>query len=171
MVGLLTSLLALAYCLPPWLAIWHLYQLKSQAYFVFLLLFIVMANDSGAYFGGRFFGGKIFGQRKLSPRLSPKKTIEGAVVGLVSGVIAAITIATLWGQNPFSLLSLAFTAMIVGIVSILGDLVESYFKRFAQVKDSGKVLPGHGGFLDRVDGIMFGASALYALLLLFEQKL
>ncbi len=158
MSKIVSSLLCLVYGCLPWLSVWELYLMEPHSYLLFLLLTIVMLNDTGAYFCGLKFG-----KHKLAPRLSPKKTIEGAVGGLFSGVIGAIVWDKILGRGIFSLKYLVFCALLVGAFSILGDLVESFFKRYAKVKDSGRVFPGHGGFLDRVDGIMFAAPMLCLL--------
>jgi len=111
------------------------------------ILFITWATDIGAYIGG-----KIFGKHKLAPSISPGKSWEGAI----SGLLTACLVAGLLGQAlelslGFSLL----TGVILGILGELGDLVESLFKRYCRVKDSGKAIPGHGGFLDRFDSLLF----------------
>jgi phosphatidate cytidylyltransferase len=118
------------------------------------LIFIVCSADIGAYFAGRAFG-----KHKLAPRVSPGKTWEGAVGGLLSVALMA------WGGAAyFGLPQLAAVlfGMAVGAFSIIGDLTESMFKRAANLKDSGKLLPGHGGLLDRLDSVT-AAAPLYAL--------
>jgi phosphatidate cytidylyltransferase len=121
---------------------------------VLWLILMVCAADIGAYFAGRSFG-----RRKLAPRVSPGKTWEGAVGGLLMVALAA------WaGALYFALPALAVIAFGcgVGIFSVIGDLTESMFKRAAQLKDSGTLLPGHGGLLDRIDSVT-AAAPLYAL--------
>jgi phosphatidate cytidylyltransferase len=124
---------------------------------VLWLVLLVIAADIGAYFAGRSLG-----RRKLAPRVSPGKTVEGAVGGLV--LVAAVAGAA---AAHFSLpaLSAVIFGCAVGICSIVGDLTESMFKRAAGLKDSGSLLPGHGGLLDRIDGFT-AAAPLYALGLL-----
>jgi phosphatidate cytidylyltransferase len=121
---------------------------------VLWLVLMVCAADIGAYFAGRAFG-----RRKLAPRVSPGKTIEGAVGGLLLVAVVAGS-----GALYFGLPTLAVTAfgLGVGIFSIVGDLTESMFKRAAELKDSGGILPGHGGMLDRLDSVT-AAAPLYAL--------
>jgi len=122
---------------------------------VFFLLLVVWMGDSGAYYVG-----KTFGRHKLSPRISPKKTIEGLAGGMATSVIAAVVIHfTFFPEFPL------FHAIIAGVIlsfaGVVGDLAESMWKRSADVKDSGTLLPGHGGFLDRFDSILFTAPILY----------
>ncbi len=152
----------------PWIVMWDLYEAAPKAEFLLLLLAIVWASDTGAYFGGRFLGRKIFGDRRLAPHKSPKKTWEGAVFGFFAGVIASFIFSHLNPEYFATPWAAGITGAIVGIFGQLGDLVESVFKRFSQVKDSGKILPGHGGILDRVDGLIVAAPALWFMLKLFK---
>lgn len=124
---------------------------------VLWLVLMVISADIGAYFAGRRFG-----RRKLAPRVSPAKTWEGAFGGLLAVVLVAWGGAVYFGARP--LISIAFGCA-VGIFSIVGDLTESMFKRAAGLKDSGRLLPGHGGLLDRIDSVT-AAAPLYALGLL-----
>lgn len=124
---------------------------------VLWLLLIVMSADVGAYFAGRRFG-----RRKLAPQVSPGKTWEGAFGGLLAVAMVAWGGGAYFGSPPFA--SIAFGCA-VGIFSIIGDLTESMFKRAAGLKDSGTLLPGHGGLLDRIDSVT-AAAPLYALGLL-----
>lgn len=121
---------------------------------VLWLVFLVIAADIGAFFVGRRFG-----KRKLAPQVSPGKTWEGAVGGL-----ATVALVAWGGAARFGLpvgLCIAFGCA-VGIFSVIGDLTESMFKRAAGLKDSGVLLPGHGGILDRIDSVT-AAAPLYAL--------
>ena len=114
--------------------------------------FLVWAADTGAYFAGRQFG-----RHKLAPQVSPGKTWEGAAGGLVLvGVLAALSAPAL-GQST---LSFTLLSLCVGVFSIVGDLAESMFKRYAGLKDSGRLIPGHGGLLDRIDSITAAAPLL-----------
>ncbi len=121
---------------------------------------ITAASDSGAYFVG-----SAFGKRKLCPRVSPNKTIEGAVGGVFAGLIAAIAFYFIL-QVSCSLLFLIFSAVTLSGVGIVGDLTESIIKRGTNTKDSGTILAGHGGILDRADSLLFVGPALYYLLVL-----
>lgn len=121
---------------------------------VMWLVLLVIASDIGAYFSGRHWG-----RRKLAPRVSPGKTWEGAVGGL-----GAVALVAWGGAAHFGLPMLPGVAFgcTVGIFSVVGDLTESMFKRSAGLKDSGVLLPGHGGLLDRLDSVT-AAAPLYAL--------
>ena len=117
-------------------------------------LMIVWATDSGAYFAGRAFGGKLFRGRKLAPRISPNKTIEGLLGGIVAGVLVALAMAPLAGASLDALPRVAVAAAATVLFSVVGDLFESLLKRQVGMKDSGNLIPGHGGLLDRVDGVI-----------------
>jgi phosphatidate cytidylyltransferase len=121
---------------------------------VLWLVFLVIAADIGAFFVGRAYG-----KRKLAMRVSPGKTWEGAIGGLVTVALVALAGALCFGLP--ALRSVAFGCA-VGIFSVVGDLTESMFKRAAGLKDSGALLPGHGGMLDRIDSVS-AAAPLYAL--------
>ncbi len=118
------------------------------------LVMMVIAADVGAYFAGRSLG-----RHKLAPRVSPGKTLEGAVGGLAAVVLIAWAGAVHFG---LPVLATVLFGGAVGIFSIVGDLTESMFKRAAGLKDSGTLLPGHGGLLDRLDSVT-AAAPLYAL--------
>jgi phosphatidate cytidylyltransferase len=116
---------------------------------------IVMLTDTGAYYTGRAFG-----DHKLAPRISPGKTIEGAVGGLAMAIIVGpVCKLTFFPEIPIAH-AIALGAAI-GILGQIGDLAESMLKRGAGVKDSGNLLPGHGGMLDRVDSLLFCAPILF----------
>lgn len=111
-----------------------------------LLLFIVWGADSFAYFSG-----KAFGRHKLAPNLSGGKTIEGVIGGLVGVLLITGVWMYFYNESNWGFLLLA---LVTGIFSVVGDLYESIYKREAGVKDSGNILPGHGGILDRIDGLL-----------------
>ncbi|MEG0267461.1 MAG: phosphatidate cytidylyltransferase [Carnobacterium sp.] len=124
-----------------------------------LALFIVWATDIGAYLVGRKFG-----KNKLAPHISPNKTIEGSL----GGIFFALIISTIYFFSyplDFSFGMTMLLAILISVSGQLGDLVESALKRHYQVKDSGKILPGHGGILDRFDSILFAMPVLYLLTL------
>jgi len=114
----------------------------------------IWAADIGAYIIGKFFG-----KTPLS-EISPKKTVEGAVFGVAASVIVGVAVAYYldWPRTPFTGMALG---LLIGIASILGDLTESMLKRDAGVKDSGQLIPGHGGILDRTDSYIFTAPLVY----------
>lgn len=121
---------------------------------LFWLLVIVAATDIGAYFAGKTFGKTPFSET------SPNKTLEG----VIGGMTLAIILGTLTSINEIGILGAIIISAIVSLSSVFGDLYESYLKREAGVKDSGNILPGHGGVLDRVDGYLFGAIVMLVLL-------
>ena len=125
---------------------------------IFILIWV---NDSFAYLVG-----KTMGKHKLFPRISPKKTIEGSLGGLIFALIAAYIISLF--EPIISLQQWIILAMVIVIMGNLGDLLESKFKRMAGVKDSGAILPGHGGILDRLDSLVFAAPFAYLTLILFS---
>jgi len=126
------------------------WPLVSQGH-VWLLtaLMIVWATDTGAYFSGRRFG-----RRKLAPRISPNKTVEGMAGGAVAGVLVALAMAPLAGAGLAELPLVAIAALATVLFSVVGDLFESLLKRHVGAKDSGTMIPGHGGVLDRVDSVL-----------------
>lgn len=151
--------LPLLYPTFPFLCFWTIYKDFGGTAIVWLII-IVALGDICAYFGGRAFG-----KSPLSP-VSPKKTIEGAIIGvIVASLIGTIIgVSVSFNDIKIGFITSFFIAFLVVFISIFGDLFESMLKRSANVKDSGNVLPGHGGVLDRIDGILFGAVAMLFLL-------
>ncbi len=140
---------------PTWIAMVVLHSISP--YWLLLMMVLIWGADTGAYFAGRAFG-----KRKLAPQVSPGKSWEGVagamamtvVVGLVGGVLLDVSGVALFGLVILSLITVAF--------SIVGDLIESLMKRRVGVKDSGTLLPGHGGVLDRIDSLT-AAAPIFAL--------
>jgi phosphatidate cytidylyltransferase len=122
---------------------------------IFLLLAASWLGDTGAYFAGRAFG-----RHKLAPVLSPKKTWEGAIGGLLTSMAGAVLFGWLFGLD-LSWWGIALLGGLLDVFGVLGDLAESMLKRAFGVKDSGSILPGHGGILDRVDSVLFAGPVLY----------
>jgi phosphatidate cytidylyltransferase len=124
-------------------------------YRIFLSLFIFLwSSDVGAYCFGIMFGNK--GKHKLFERISPKKSWEGFFGGIILSILAAFILSSIWGeQYAFDKLHWYVLAIIVSLFGVFGDLVESMLKRSVGVKDSGKIMPGHGGILDRFDSALF----------------
>ena len=122
---------------------------------VFFLLLVVWLGDSGAYYVGSNFG-----KHRLSPRISPKKSVEGLIGGIIASIVAAIVIHYTFFPK-FPLVHAAIAGAVLALAGVVGDLAESMWKRSAAVKDSGTLIPGHGGFLDRFDSIFFTAPVLY----------
>lgn len=123
-------------------------------------LILLWANDTGAYLTGRAFG-----RTKLFERISPNKTWEGFIGGVLLAMLLAFGLSYWFGT--LSKLEWISMAAVIGIFGTLGDLVESMLKRSLGIKDSGSILPGHGGFLDRFDGLLIAAPLVYILLTLF----
>jgi phosphatidate cytidylyltransferase len=141
-----------------WLSIVRLHGAAGQGPALVLYLFVLIwVADSAAYFAGRAFG-----RRKLSPFVSPGKTWAGAGGALAGAMVSAVVLSTTGAAGPLALLPVLALSVLVTAVSIGGDLWESRLKREAGVKDSGSLLPGHGGMLDRIDSLL-AAAPVFAL--------
>lgn len=131
---------------------------------VLSLLLGVWGNDVFAYFGG-----KAFGKHLMAPKISPKKTWEGFLSGFLG---VAVGLAIVWGifgsDYPLNLLTTILLGIIISIFGPVGDLAESKFKRFANIKDSSSFIPGHGGFFDRFDALLMSSMAMYLYLQFFK---
>jgi len=135
-----------------------------------LFLFIcAWLSDTGAYFAGRFFG-----KHKLIPKVSPKKTVEGAIGGIVSAVLFSVIYAfcmdKIWQIDAHYVL-IAIFAVLAAALGQAGDLLASMIKRYCGIKDFGKIMPGHGGLLDRCDSLVLIAPLLYYYLCIFGNLL
>ena len=130
----------------------------SGLYLFLLFLVVVFTGDIFAYFTGRMLG-----KHRLMPALSPNKTVEGAIGGAIGSVLCALGFVLVL-KLDVPLFYYAITAFLTSAVAQTGDLFESLLKRVAGVKDSGKIMPGHGGVLDRLDGVYFGAPVFYFLI-------
>jgi len=148
--------LQIKYVVLPFFFLMLLPFLKSNyhPYIVVYTILIIWTNDSFAYLVG-----KNFGKHKLFERISPKKTIEGFIGGMVFATVLGGVIG--YYTDGFSMLNWIVIAIIISLFGTLGDLVESKFKREANVKDSGTIMPGHGGLLDRLDSLFFLAPFVY----------
>ena len=133
-------------------------MLEPARFFMFLLIFSTWASDTFA-----FAVGKVKGKNKLCPSISPGKTQEGALGGFIGTVVTALVFSLIF---QFSLIHALAIGIIIAVAAPLGDLVESILKRVCQVKDSGTLIPGHGGVLDRFDSLLFAAPAVYVYLTL-----
>lgn len=146
--------------IPAWcaLALIHASQPHGNRWLLVALM-IIWAADSGAYFAGRKFG-----RTKLSPRISPNKTVEGMVGGMFAGMLIALIAAPLANDaiTMKQLLYVAIVAIWTILFSVVGDLFESLLKRHVGAKDSGNLIPGHGGVLDRIDSVL-AALPVFAL--------
>lgn len=148
------NLLAFLYAVVLLSHLYMLRQLPGGLELTFLTIFLVWATDTGAYLIGRQFG-----RHLLAPQVSPKKTVEGSLGGLVLSIVVALVFWRLVGETSwFKYLVLA---IIVGVSGQIGDLFESALKRSAGVKDSGNLIPGHGGILDRFDSLIFAIPLVY----------
>ena len=146
---------------PCWVGLNSLRVGADGGSIVLLFLFLLWSMDTGAYIAGN-----LMGKHKLLPKVSPNKTVEGLLGGLFLMLI--ILAVGIWILNlpRSSWLILIATSIVMGVFSVLGDLFESMYKRMANVKDSGAMIPGHGGILDRLDSL-FAAAPLFALALIF----
>ncbi|PIE59751.1 MAG: hypothetical protein CSA32_02240 [Desulfobulbus propionicus] len=131
---------------------------KYGSFWLLVLLALTAGSDTGAYYIGRKFGNK-----KLLPRVSPKKTIAGGIGGLCTGTLAAVAVS-LFLPIPEHLVRLLPAAFLLIIMGVVGDLAESVIKRSCNSKDSGTILGGHGGLLDRIDSLLLAGPTLYYLL-------
>lgn len=138
------------------LAFWGVRQIGAMAW----LLTVIWSTDSAAYFAGRRWG-----RHKLAPKISPNKTWEGAVAGLIAGAVLGLIAALITTEARW--FAAILVSLIVSAIGQLGDLAESKVKRLAGVKDSGKLLPGHGGILDRFDSLLLASMFMYFMARLF----
>jgi len=140
--------------IPSWLALVALHASQNGAVKLLFLLTLIWAADIGAYFVG-----KVFGKYKLAPKVSPGKTWEGVAGGTLALLI--VSLLGVWMVLPANGYPLILICLLTGWLSIVGDLSESLFKRQAGVKDSGRLFPGHGGVLDRVDSLTAALPAFW----------
>ena len=145
----------------PLLMVWIRESNHGKFWLLFTML-VVWGSDSFAYFAGRFFGRAV-----LYETVSPKKTWEGAIGGSAGALVIALLFAHFYLPSE-SWITITVISLTISVASILGDLCESLMKRAANVKDSGSILPGHGGFLDRFDGVVFALPVMYAFLWLLS---
>lgn len=151
--------------IPTWIGLVQLKYLQTEGYYLLALIVLVAAVDIGAYFVGTSFG-----RRQLAPDLSPKKSWEGVWGGLGACVLLGCVLIWLLDSHMQNLSTIQFFILLlltglITILSVVGDLLESMLKRNQSIKDSGAILPGHGGILDRVDGLM-AATPVFVLLIM-----
>lgn len=140
-----------------WFAVSWLRIQADGSWLILLLLLIVWAADTGAYFAG-----KTFGKRKLAPHISPGKTQAGLLGGLITAALTAVLASSLMPIASFDPVRLILVTLVTALVSVGGDLLISLHKRTSGFKDSGNLLPGHGGVLDRLDSLL-AAAPFFAL--------
>lgn len=139
-------------------------QLPEGMSYVFSVIAITWLGNTAAY----FIGSK-YGKKKLLPRITPKKTVEGAFAEVITAIV--VSILCRWGfNNGLALSHSFFLGIILGVFSIMGDLTESMIKRAGSVKDVSHLIPGHGGVLDRIDSLLFTVPAYYYYLTIFVLK-
>lgn len=146
-----------------WIAVVAVHRSEPDGHRLALfMLALVWVADSAAYFSGRAFG-----RRKLAPAISPGKTLEGVAGAVVGALVAGVIFLALQGL-AVSVVGFVLLCVVVTLISVTGDLFESLVKRWHGAKDSGTLLPGHGGLLDRIDSIMAAAPVFYTGLVLLE---
>jgi phosphatidate cytidylyltransferase len=136
---------------------WFLREIEPDGLkYTFVLYFSVWGADSFAFYVGTYMG-----KNKLCPSISPKKTVEGAIGGLLGGMLGVVLMKYVFDISGLSIAVAIAIGAVMGVTSLTGDLVESTFKRDAGVKDSGGLIPGHGGVFDRIDGTLISGAVLY----------
>jgi phosphatidate cytidylyltransferase len=158
-------------CFGAFFLTWSLYHMVlirdipnfGMKYIIFLFI-TVWVLDTGAYIIG-----KNFGKHKLAQFISPKKTVEGAIAGVVTSIITAILCRQIFMQNIISVQEAVIFGLVISVVGQFSDLAESLFKRDCDIKDSGNILPGHGGMLDRFDSYIFCAPIFYYLIIFIKR--
>ncbi len=151
---------------PAWVGLNHLRtgsfqfgQVGNNLWVILYVLCVVWVADIGAYFAGRAFG-----KAKLAPRVSPGKSWAGVWGGLAAVGAFAVLVSQLASASPRETVLLVIASLVTGLVSVLGDLLESMLKRFRGIKDSSQLLPGHGGIMDRIDSLT-AAIPVFALII------
>jgi phosphatidate cytidylyltransferase len=145
--------------------IWLIRNFDGGGWWILFLLITIWVSDISAYYIG-----KNFGKHKITPNISPKKSLEGFIAGFIGGVLAAFIFYYILMPEKYALITgwqLVFISVDIVVAGMVGDLFESLLKRGAGVKDSGNIIPGHGGMLDRIDSVLFAAPLLYFYLKIF----
>jgi len=162
----LIALIGIANLIPAFVALVTLKETLHGSFFILLLFFLIWGADVGAYFSGRALG-----KHKLAPNVSPGKSWEGFFGGLVFSTGIAVLMVAWLGKPSLSTsegVLFIFVCAFVVVVSVLGDLVESMFKRNRGIKDSSQLLPGHGGILDRVDSLLSAGPFFAVFIIMFD---
>ena len=134
-------------------------ELDGGTLWIIWLLIVIFANDTGAFYTGTFFG-----KRALSPNISPNKTVEGSLGGLTASMVIGFIFCQIFFKDLSLSLLIIPASFMLAIAGQIGDLFESAMKRSSNIKDSGSILPGHGGMLDRIDGLLLATPVLYVYL-------
>lgn len=148
--------------IPSWRALELIHQQEQGVGLLFFLLLLIWGADIGAYLAGTRWG-----RTKLAPKVSPGKSLEGVLGGMITSMAVAALFYHFFDFQSIGLWTLLLAVVVIVIFSVVGDLVESAYKRHAGIKDSGQLIPGHGGILDRVDSLT-AAAPLYLLLLILS---
>jgi phosphatidate cytidylyltransferase len=155
-----SSFLCLFYISFPFLSLMDMRGYDKDGVFITMIFIAVWMSDTFAYFGGKFLGGKVF-KSKFSERYSPKKTWEGFFAGSIASTVTAWIFSATLLSPLFAAVHILIIGLIIGLLSPIGDLIESMFKRDSGVKDSSGLIPGHGGFFDRFDSLCFIAPVVF----------
>jgi phosphatidate cytidylyltransferase len=157
LVGAAAVPMAIVYLALPLAALVQI-RLIAGPQAVFLVMLTIMVSDTAQYYSGRAFG-----RRPLAPRISPKKTIEGAIGGFIIATAMFVVVGAWWAPTMGVAFRVGLGLALVAL-GIAGDLFESFLKRRAGVKDSSNLIPGHGGVLDRIDALLFAAPVYFLAL-------
>lgn len=157
------GLMGILVLLPCWLLLLYLRQHDDFIVYFLGLIVLVAAADTGAFFSGRSFG-----RHKLAELVSPNKTWEGVIGGIVSCLVLLVIVKSILPAEKISWVLILVLPLLVSFFSVTGDLFESMLKRVRGLKDSGNILPGHGGILDRIDGIVSTTPAYILMLFYFN---
>jgi phosphatidate cytidylyltransferase len=134
----------------------YIRNLNKGMEFIFFIFIVVWILDTAAYAFG-----KMFGRHKLAKNVSPKKTVEGAAAGIIFGVLTAVVCRNIFMNSILTLKDAVILGIVIAVAGQFSDIAESLIKRDGNVKDSGKIIPGHGGVFDRFDSYIFTAPAVY----------
>lgn len=156
----MTSLMGIMYIGLPLLTLnlLYIYDIYNTSWLVLIMFIMIWLNDTGAF----LFGSK-FGKKKLCERLSPKKSWEGFYGGMLCCVLCGVIVSFVTKISPFNTFHWIILGILICLFATWGDLFESLIKRTVKVKDSGNIIPGHGGILDRIDSLLFVAPATFIL--------
>ena len=147
----------------PWFFVWQIYNFQQGNLWIIYMISVVTGTDTGGYFFGKYLG-----KTKLTKTISPNKTWEGAVGAIIMSLIFSMVVCVIF--NLTNIYTLIIFSVTLSVFAMIGDLIESNFKRSVNIKDSGGFFPGHGGFLDRADGFILAAPVLWFMLEVFKNN-